>query len=213
MLVDYGADDFVPTYEYGARSYGINDPCVELYDTVLTLTSVVFIDEEAINRDEVISVTVTLCGYDKCTATIHSCDRPPYALSMTPNTSFAPPSSTPFRIFVVELDADDQFEDTPVLWWDFNIKTYMLKHAHELLSDECHAPIVKGILYRVPSRLVDFIKLPLTQPYTRKMVLCVWVLAQHRIPPDIVGVVVVLAVQLHYEFDYAQYCEHQLTKC
>jgi len=80
-------------------------------------------------------------------------------------------------------------------------------YPFEILHVHSQRPLEHSVLYKVPARLIDFIKLPQVCAYSRKMVMSVWIFAGYGIPCDVACVIVVFAVQSYRELDYAQYCE------
>ncbi len=68
------------------------------------------------------------------------------------------------------------------------------------------SPLHITTIYRVPSELIDFIKLPSVQPHNHNMITSIWVLEHWSVTQDVIGVIIVLATQLYHELDYSRYC-------
>ncbi len=66
------------------------------------------------------------------------------------------------------------------------------------------------IIYRVPTKLIDFIKLPLVLSHNRRMIMSILVLSRHLRIRDVVIIIITLATHAHHDLDYAQYCEKQV---
>ncbi len=67
---------------------------------------------------------------------------------------------------------------------------------------------IDSMIYKVPTRLSDFIKLPLVHAHITKMIKFTWALAcRWCIPQDIIAIILILMTRLHYERDHEQYCE------
>lgn len=80
-------------------------------------------------------------------------------------------------------------------------------YPFEILHIRGQTPFENSTLYKVPTRLIDFIKLPQVRAHSYKMAMSVWMFAGYGIARDVVCIIVVLAVGSYRELDYAQYCE------
>lgn len=163
-----------------------NNRCfVRVHDPELELVKQFEVDNQGSILDA-ISVTITLgeeYGRPALSVYIDMQDRAPLRYLLHFHQSFIP-SSIPYQAFAAPL-------------------TLQANHARH----------VSSILYRIPTELSDFIRLPLVQPYNRKMLLCTGALLQHLGIRDVVCDIIVHSVELYHLFDYAEYCELQTKTC
>lgn len=87
---------------------------------------------------------------------------------------------------------------------------YLPDSAIVISEVPCSALMIEQILYRVPSELSVFVKLPKMQLHNFKMIECAWVLSHHVDILDIIMVIVVTSTQVCHKIDYAQYCEERM---
>ncbi len=222
VLIGFSPDGYVPEYDHWGQQLSDGEETgVSVYDTKLAHSggfSVDLVDEG--DRD-IVSAAVALEGDprwpDTILMSVHLRDQPSWECLTRPEEPFIP-STTPFRVFVVKLDTKDQFIDSPTLRFDFDTKEFRLRWGtddplwgrDEGRSRPPHT--IVSIAYRVPTELNEFINLPKVRKYCRKMIVSIWVLS-YRLPIlDVVSTIIMTSVRAYQEFDYTEYCEHQINK-
>ncbi len=67
-------------------------------------------------------------------------------------------------------------------------------------------PSTTSTVYRVPTELSDFIKLPGARKHVDSMITSIQALMQHLQVRDVVVIIIVLSTRAHHVLDYARYC-------
>jgi len=202
--------------QQGQQLFDGYETSVSAYDTTLLHAGEFPVAIECEGDRDVINATVTLdddnSWPDVVLISVYLRNHPPWMCSSEPDIPFIP-STVPFRVFAVKLSSREQFVDTPTVYYNFKLRTFCYRQAGDVRSGNERDPnTVVSILYRVPDRLSDFIKLPKVREYNCKMALCMRALLQQLNILDLVHIIIVTSMHAYQEFNYAQYCEHTLNK-